>query len=105
MGCVTAVGLLAHRDASGGRISGSRVSRCGILGRMARSQAAPPDDPALRERFEREVLPLLPNLYSAALRMTRNPADAEDLDVPDPHEHLHQLLPEEAAGTGDRAGG
>jgi RNA polymerase sigma-70 factor, ECF subfamily len=25
------------------------------------------------------VLPLLPNLYSAALRMTRNPADAEDL--------------------------
>ncbi len=46
---------------------------------MARSQAALPDDPALRERFEREVLPLLPNLYSAALRMTRNPADAEDL--------------------------
>jgi RNA polymerase sigma-70 factor (ECF subfamily) len=46
---------------------------------MARSQAAPPDDPALRERFEREVLPLLPNLFSAALRMTRNPADAEDL--------------------------
>src|SRR6266545_4438797 len=35
--------------------------------------------PSLRERFEREVLPLLPNLYSAALRMTRNPADAEDV--------------------------
>jgi len=46
---------------------------------MARSQAAPPDDPALKERFERQVLPLLPNLYSAALRMTRNPVDAEDL--------------------------
>jgi RNA polymerase sigma-70 factor (ECF subfamily) len=46
---------------------------------MARSQEAPPDDPALKERFEREVLPLLPSLYSAALRMTRNPADAEDL--------------------------
>ncbi len=46
---------------------------------MARSQAAPPDDPELKERFEREVLPLLPNLYSAALRMTRNPSDAEDL--------------------------
>src|SRR5207249_5121151 len=68
-----------RRDASRGRLSGSRASRCGILWRMARSQAAPPDDPALRERFEREVLPLLPNLYSAALRMTRNPADAEDL--------------------------
>ena len=39
----------------------------------------PTDDPALRERFERDVLPLLPNLYAAALRMTRNPADAEDL--------------------------
>jgi RNA polymerase sigma-70 factor, ECF subfamily len=46
---------------------------------VVRRQAAPPDDPALRERFEREVLPLLPSLYSAALRMTRNPADAEDL--------------------------
>ena len=34
---------------------------------------------ALGERFERDVLPLLPNLYSAALRMTRNPSDAEDL--------------------------
>ena len=46
---------------------------------MARSKAAPPDDPALKERFERDVLPLLPNLYSAALRLTRNPSDAEDL--------------------------
>ncbi len=39
----------------------------------------PTDDAALRGRFERDVLPLLPNLYAAALRMTRNPADAEDL--------------------------
>src|ERR1700759_2864419 len=30
------------------------------------------------ERFEQEVLPFLDQLYSAALRMTRNPADAED---------------------------
>ncbi len=37
------------------------------------------DDTELRERFERDVLPLLPNLYAAALRMTRNPTDAEDL--------------------------
>ena len=34
---------------------------------------------ALGARFERDVLPLLPNLYSAALRMTRDPTDAEDL--------------------------
>ncbi len=46
---------------------------------VARSQTAPPEDPALRERFEREVLPMLPSLYGAALRMTRNPQDAEDL--------------------------
>ena len=37
------------------------------------------DDDALRERFERDVVPLLPNLYGAAMRMTRNPTDAEDL--------------------------
>jgi RNA polymerase sigma-70 factor, ECF subfamily len=31
------------------------------------------------ERFQRDALPYLDQLYSAALRMTRNPADAEDL--------------------------
>ncbi len=41
--------------------------------------ARPIDDAALSERFERDVLPLLPSLYGAALRMTRNPTDAEDL--------------------------
>jgi len=41
--------------------------------------ALPDDDPQLRARFERDVMPLLSNLYSSALRMTRNPADAEDL--------------------------
>ncbi|MGH3439932.1 MAG: sigma-70 family RNA polymerase sigma factor [Sciscionella sp.] len=30
-------------------------------------------------RFERDAMPLLDQLYSAALRMTRKPADAEDL--------------------------
>ncbi|AAZ54586.1 RNA polymerase sigma factor SigR [Thermobifida fusca] len=30
-------------------------------------------------RFERDAMPLLDQLYSAALRMTRNPTDAEDL--------------------------
>ncbi len=32
-----------------------------------------------RARFERDALPFLDQLYSAGLRMTRNPADAEDL--------------------------
>jgi RNA polymerase sigma-70 factor (ECF subfamily) len=32
-----------------------------------------------KRRFEDEALPLLDSLYAGALRMTRNPADAEDL--------------------------
>jgi len=32
-----------------------------------------------RARFERDAMPLLDQLYSAALRTARNPADAEDL--------------------------
>jgi len=38
------------------------------------------ESPAERDaRFERDAMPYLDALYSAALRMTRNPADAEDL--------------------------
>lgn len=32
-----------------------------------------------KKRFQEEALPLLDSLYAAALRMTRNPSDAEDL--------------------------
>jgi RNA polymerase sigma-70 factor (ECF subfamily) len=32
-----------------------------------------------RRRFERDALPFVDQLYAAGLRMTRNPADAEDL--------------------------
>ena len=32
-----------------------------------------------KQRFRDEAIPLLDSLYAAALRMTRNPADAEDL--------------------------
>lgn len=49
------------------------------MARSADETKAPADDPILRARFERDVLPLLPGLYSAALRMTRNPSDGEDL--------------------------
>lgn len=34
---------------------------------------------AERDDFERDAMPLMSQLYAAALRMTRNPADAEDL--------------------------
>ena len=71
--------------------------------------------------FADQAMELMDSLYSAALRMTRNPADAEDLvqetylkayrgfgglrgghqpqglAVPDPHEHVHQHLPGQAA--------
>src|SRR5207244_12864020 len=41
---------------------------------------APAESRAERDaRFERDALPYLDQLYPAALRMTRNPADAEDL--------------------------
>jgi RNA polymerase sigma-70 factor (ECF subfamily) len=42
--------------------------------------AAPEEtDAELTSRFERDAIPLLDQLYGGALRMTRNPADAEDL--------------------------
>jgi RNA polymerase sigma-70 factor, ECF subfamily len=37
------------------------------------------DAQARAARFERDAMPLIDQLYGAALRMTRNPADAEDL--------------------------
>jgi RNA polymerase sigma-70 factor, ECF subfamily len=47
---------------------------------MANASSVPAQtDQDLLERFERDVLPMLPSMYGAALRMTRNPADAEDL--------------------------
>jgi RNA polymerase sigma-70 factor (ECF subfamily) len=41
----------------------------------------PPSETAAQRqaRFERDALPFLDQLYAAGLRMTRNPADAEDL--------------------------
>ncbi|WP_051267653.1 sigma-70 family RNA polymerase sigma factor [Nakamurella lactea] len=46
----------------------------------AEQAAAPAEtDAELSARFTAEAMPLLDQLYGAALRMTRNPADAEDL--------------------------
>ncbi|WP_353361109.1 sigma-70 family RNA polymerase sigma factor [Mycobacterium sp.] len=42
-------------------------------------ERAQESDAALTARFERDAIPLLDQLYGGALRMTRNPADAEDL--------------------------
>jgi RNA polymerase sigma-70 factor, ECF subfamily len=38
-----------------------------------------PDQARLRELFEEQALPFIDQLYGAAMRMTRNPADAQDL--------------------------
>ena len=58
-----------------------------------------PDRDAL---FERDVMPFLGQLYPAALRMTRNPSDAEDLvqeTLAKAYAALHQFKP----GTNLRA--
>jgi RNA polymerase sigma-70 factor (ECF subfamily) len=49
------------------------------LSRRAEHARTEDQDRELRERFERDALPILPSLYGAAMRMTRNPSDAEDL--------------------------
>ena len=47
---------------------------------MTEENRAPSEtDQARHERFEAEALVFLDQLYSAAMRMTRNPSDAEDL--------------------------
>src|SRR5690242_4676612 len=52
---------------------GEKRIRSGVT--MAKTEESPDRD----ERFERDVVPVLGQLYMAALRMTRNPTDAEDL--------------------------
>lgn len=50
--------------------------------------------PDRHERFEKDVIPVMSQLYPAALQMTRNPGDAEDLvqeTLAKAHAKLHQL--------------
>jgi RNA polymerase sigma-70 factor, ECF subfamily len=51
------------------------------VGRLARGDRTDRDERTdeRRARFERDALPFVDQLYAAGLRMTRNPADAEDL--------------------------
>src|SRR5437764_1289141 len=48
-------------------------SRCDVEPEAKRTKTE------LTKRFERDALPLLPGMYSAAFRLTRNASDAEDL--------------------------
>lgn len=58
--------------------------------------------PSTRESFEREVIPHLDSIYSMALRLARNPEDANDLlqeTVLRAYRFFHQFTP----GTNSRA--
>jgi RNA polymerase sigma-70 factor (ECF subfamily) len=67
----------------GSAVGGDGASVAPIAFRVMSDQ--PTHDPATEtveqraQRFERDAMPYLDQLYGAALRMTRNPADAEDL--------------------------
>ncbi|MBC2682087.1 sigma-70 family RNA polymerase sigma factor [Corynebacterium anserum] len=56
----------------------------------------------LMQRFEAEALPLLDQLYGAALRMTRNPSDAQDL-VQDAYMKAFQAFASFKPGTNLKA--
>ena len=45
----------------------------------SRKTSTPPAEPDLSALFERQAVPYMDQLYAAAMRMTRNPADASDL--------------------------
>jgi RNA polymerase sigma-70 factor (ECF subfamily) len=73
---VSALGL-ARVSEEVGPVTGTDDSSADTAG--ASGGAAQESDVERTERFERDALGFLDQMYSAALRMTRNPADAEDL--------------------------
>ncbi len=69
---------MADSEDGGDGVAGPEITK------PAASAATPEEtreesDAELTARFERDAIPLLDQLYGGALRMTRNPADAEDL--------------------------
>ncbi len=66
------------------------------------NQRTEDSDEELLERFEADALPLLDQLYGAALRMTRNPADAQDL-VQDAYMKAYQAFRSFKPGTNLKA--
>jgi RNA polymerase sigma-70 factor (ECF subfamily) len=73
---VSALGLAGVSEEVG-PVTGTDDSTAGTAG--ASGQEAAESSAKRTERFERDALGFLDQMYSAALRMTRNPADAEDL--------------------------
>ena len=81
------VGTVACRPDASNRRPGVAITPPLGWGVMTDSTANPVPEPAearetdeaMSARFERDAMPFLDQLYSAAMRMTRNPQDAEDL--------------------------
>ena len=69
-----ASGVLVIAGRNGGRVNSGAVAQRGSPGGVPPGQHVQSD-----ERFTGEALPFMEQLYGAALRMTRHPADAEDL--------------------------
>ncbi|GLZ76125.1 ECF RNA polymerase sigma factor SigR [Actinorhabdospora filicis] len=68
---------------TGTPVEPSGVSSAGMINPRGNTLPQAPDAPETADeraaRFERDAMPFVDQLYGAALRMTRNPADAEDL--------------------------
>jgi RNA polymerase sigma-70 factor (ECF subfamily) len=77
---VTTATLDAPKRASASAIVSAPVVRT-VLAATTREDVSVVEESveARTARFERDAMPFLDQLYSAALRMTRNPSDAEDL--------------------------
>src|SRR4051794_38476849 len=76
--------MLALMDRPGPPVHWGTMTDHPDLSTMAPTEAAELDvtqetDAERAARFERDALPFLDQLYGAAMRMTRNPSDAEDL--------------------------
>jgi RNA polymerase sigma-70 factor, ECF subfamily len=72
---VSALGLAGVSEEVG-PVTGTDDSTAGSAGASGQARESSTER---TERFERDALGFLDQMYSAALRMTRNPADAEDL--------------------------
>jgi RNA polymerase sigma-70 factor, ECF subfamily len=71
-----------EQAADAARAAETEVDSSAVDERTDGEQPAGAPDETTEERaarFERDAMPLIDQLYGAALRMTRNPSDAEDL--------------------------
>lgn len=71
------------QDVSANAAAGTADSAVGVMTMAAQSAMATGEQSAadrlLSRQFTEQAMPLIDQLYAAAMRMTRNPADAEDL--------------------------